>query len=53
MDPELKKSLIKVLPEDRHLDRTYKDLRQLRSQGEPGNPIKNSFKLSDRLLYMV
>lgn len=59
MDPQLRKQIISVLPEDRHLGRIYKNLREtgdkMKAELQPWNPIKNGFKLDmvTGLLYMV
>jgi hypothetical protein len=44
MGPQLRKILTSALPDDRHLERIYKNLRdmadQMRERAEPGNPTR-------------
>ncbi|RHZ70626.1 hypothetical protein CDV55_102422 [Aspergillus turcosus] len=49
------KAITLALPADRHLGRIYRNLKEIAEQGEPGNPIKNGFKLDTAtgLLYMI
>ena len=56
MDPVLKNSLLKDLPNDKHLGKIYKRLLEvLESDTTPGEPRIGKFKLetSSKLLYFV